>query len=541
MHLSASDGLPHQVINTFDIQPMELAVRWYGLGTESEPPQALDGPCGESGALMKGVIFADDQTLLHALEELRGAAGPAATAPTSHYHLYYSIEVSTGADRQVAVREGAQRLRQAAARHAAIERLERLSGGGAPGTALERQRGGSRDDEMGAPRDGSRYESRDYEMSEPPEEGDEDEDEDEEAEMKRAIELSLRDAGGGTDDGGPDGVGGSVGDGGGGDGGDGGDGGGGGGGGDDDIIIPLGRHSDAASSAANLPICRQSAAVEAAAALVRAAAVAADARPALPPVQRVSSMPLVSQTPLTLPSVAEVAALRAEFRQMACMPQLAAGWVDEDEDEAQAEGGGAHDGARTRVATLEMAREAAQDSAFAEEQQQCADAIMLLWLLERRLHLGSLGARHDALDAARASDTSVASLFVSARLSEKLTMQLRHSLWVVSGALPKWLPVLVHRCPTLFSHHSRAMYVRASAFGTSRALHWTQMEAVAELRTAYTVEKDMLEAAVAAALPSHLGLPSGAMAALAAIGGGGRGERVSRVIFDVQVSVAECC
>ena len=166
---------------------------------------------------------------------------------------------------------------------------------------------------------------------------------------------------------------------------------------------------------------------------------------------------------------------------------------------------------------------------------------MLLWLLERRLHLGSLGARHDALDAARASDTSVASLFVSARLSEKLTLQLRHSLWVVSGALPKWLPVLVHRCPTLFSHHSRAMYVRASAFGTSRALHWTQMEAVAELRTAYTVEKDMLEAAVAAALPSHLGLPSGAMAALAAIGGGGRGERVSRVIFDVQVSVAECC
>ena len=516
---------------------MEPAVRWYGLGTESEPPQALDGPCGESGALMKGVIFADDQTLLHALEELRGAAGPAATAPTSHYHLYYSIEVSTGADRQVAVREGAQRLRQAAARHAAIERLERLSGGGAPGTALERQRGGSRDDEMGAPRDGSRYESRDYEMSEPPEEGDEDEDE--EAEMRRAIELSLRDAGGGTDDGGPDGVGGSVGDGGGGDGGDGGDGGGGGGGGDDDIIIPLGRHSDAVSSAANLPICRQSAAVEAAAALVRAAAVAADARPALPPVQRVSSMPLVSQAPLTLPSVAEVAALRAEFRQMACMPQLAAGWGDEDE--AQAEGGGAHDGARTRVATLEMAREAAQDSAFAEEQQQCADAIMLLWLLERRLHLGSLGARHDALDAARASDTSVASLFVSARLSEKLTLQLRHSLWVVSGALPKWLPVLVHRCPTLFSHHSRAMYVRASAFGTSRALHWTQMEAVAELRTAYTVEKDMLEAAVAAALPSHLGLPSGAMAALAAIGGGGRGERVSRVIFDVQVSVAECC
>jgi len=96
------------------------------------------------------------------------------------------------------------------------------------------------------------------------------------------------------------------------------------------------------------------------------------------------------------------------------------------------------------------------------------------------------------------------------------------------------LPVLVHRCPTLFSHHSRAMYVRASAFGTSRALHWTQMDAVAELRAAYTVEKDMLEAAVAAALPSHLGLPSGAMAALAAIGGGGRGERVSRVIFDVQ-------
>lgn len=66
------------------------------------------------------------------------------------------------------------------------------------------------------------------------------------------------------------------------------------------------------------------------------------------------------------------------------------------------------------------------------------------------------------------------------------------------------------------------------------------MDAVAELRAAYTVEKDMLEAAVAAALPSHLGLLSGAMAALAAIGGGGRGECVSRVIFDVQVRVVDC-
>ena len=52
---------------------------------------------------------------------------------------------------------------------------------------------------------------------------------------------------------------------------------------------------------------------------------------------------------------------------MACMPQLATGWRDEDEDEDQDEdqdeGDGAHDGARARVATLEMAREAAQDSA----------------------------------------------------------------------------------------------------------------------------------------------------------------------------------
>jgi hypothetical protein len=71
--------------------------------------------------------------------------------------------------------------------------------------------------------------------------------------MRRAIELSLRDAGGGPDDGGGSGN-------------SGGGGGGGGGGGD---IIPLGSQSAPISSAAiasgeNLPICRQSAAVEAA-------------------------------------------------------------------------------------------------------------------------------------------------------------------------------------------------------------------------------------------------------------------------------------
>ena len=66
---------------------------------------------------------------------------------------------------------------------------------------------------------------------------------------------------------------------------------------------------------------------------------------------------------------------------------------------------------------------------------------------------------------------------------------------MASGALPLWCRLLVRACPHLFTPRARQLFFRATAFGTSRALHWVQEQQVASVRTAYAEELAALERA----------------------------------------------
>ncbi|KAI6223049.1 BMA-HECD-1, isoform a [Aphelenchoides fujianensis] len=70
----------------------------------------------------------------------------------------------------------------------------------------------------------------------------------------------------------------------------------------------------------------------------------------------------------------------------------------------------------------------------------------------------------------RASETS----FISAKLTQKLQQELADPLVVAAGAFPTWAELLIYRFPCLFSLETRNSFLRATAFGTSRAIVWLQ-------------------------------------------------------------------
>ena len=55
--------------------------------------------------------------------------------------------------------------------------------------------------------------------------------------------------------------------------------------------------------------------------------------------------------------------------------------------------------------------------------------------------------------------------------------------------------MLLRRCPALFSERARSQFFRSSAFGVSRALHWSQEQQVSAVRSAYAEELAALERA----------------------------------------------
>lgn len=94
-----------------------------------------------------------------------------------------------------------------------------------------------------------------------------------------------------------------------------------------------------------------------------------------------------------------------------------------------------------------------------------------------------------------ASTDNLRRQLVSPRLSAKLQQQLGDALAVTAGALPSWCEVLLRRCPALFSTGARARFFHATAFGVSRALHWSQEQGVAAVRAAYAEELAALDRA----------------------------------------------
>jgi len=139
-----------------------------------------------------------------------------------------------------------------------------------------------------------------------------------------------------------------------------------------------------------------------------------------------------------------------------------------------------------------------------EELQSCGvlaggftEAVLMLWLLAQRLLSRETisGPGNGEVSHSDTSEQVLWQSFMSPRLSAKLQQQLADALAVTSGALPQWTRLLLHRCPALFSSRSRSQWFRSSAFGISRALHWSQEQQVAAVRSAYAEELAALERA----------------------------------------------
>ena len=137
-----------------------------------------------------------------------------------------------------------------------------------------------------------------------------------------------------------------------------------------------------------------------------------------------------------------------------------------------------------------------------------ADVLLLLCLFARRLvvdgadevrEAGSSLAAGTALvpgsGSADSADERARAALASSLLSAKLQRQLSDALAVSSGALPQWSRRLLERCPALFTARARMMHFRSSAFGVSRAMHWSQEAQVATVRSAYAEEIAALERA----------------------------------------------
>jgi E3 ubiquitin-protein ligase HECTD1 len=78
--------------------------------------------------------------------------------------------------------------------------------------------------------------------------------------------------------------------------------------------------------------------------------------------------------------------------------------------------------------------------------------------------------------------------FISEKLTQKLIQELSDPLVVAARALPDWCDRLVYTYPYLFSTETRSAYLRATAFGTSRAIVWLQIR---RDQVIYAIDYDM--------------------------------------------------
>ncbi|CAD6199393.1 unnamed protein product [Caenorhabditis auriculariae] len=75
-------------------------------------------------------------------------------------------------------------------------------------------------------------------------------------------------------------------------------------------------------------------------------------------------------------------------------------------------------------------------------------------------------------------------VFISDKLTLKLTQELSDALVVAARSLPEWCSHLVYSYPCLFSVDTRNMYMQATAFGVSRTVVWLQSRRDAALERA---------------------------------------------------------
>lgn len=75
-----------------------------------------------------------------------------------------------------------------------------------------------------------------------------------------------------------------------------------------------------------------------------------------------------------------------------------------------------------------------------------------------------------------ASTTSYRDIFMSKKITNKLTQQIQDPLVLSSNSLPVWCEHLNQSCPFLFPFDTRQLYFSSTAFGASRSVVWLQSQ-----------------------------------------------------------------
>lgn len=99
-----------------------------------------------------------------------------------------------------------------------------------------------------------------------------------------------------------------------------------------------------------------------------------------------------------------------------------------------------------------------EESSTPSQVNQCLETIGLLSRIQESLPLANISP----------------SVFISDKLTLKVTQVLSDALVVAARALPEWCSRLVYKYPCLFTVETRNMYMQATAFGVSRTIVWLQ-------------------------------------------------------------------
>ncbi|CAI2350375.1 unnamed protein product [Caenorhabditis sp. 36 PRJEB53466] len=108
--------------------------------------------------------------------------------------------------------------------------------------------------------------------------------------------------------------------------------------------------------------------------------------------------------------------------------------------------------------TIEVSKIATEESQTPTRVNQCLEM------------LGLLSRIQEAMPDAEIQP----SVFISDKLTLKITQVLSDALVVAARALPEWCSRLVYQYPYLFTVDTRNMYMQATAFGVSRTIVWLQ-------------------------------------------------------------------
>ncbi|PIC33910.1 hypothetical protein B9Z55_013719 [Caenorhabditis nigoni] len=107
---------------------------------------------------------------------------------------------------------------------------------------------------------------------------------------------------------------------------------------------------------------------------------------------------------------------------------------------------------------VEVTKIPSEESSTPAQVNQCLETIRLLARLQESIPEAEISPN----------------VFISDKLTLKITQVLSDALVVAARALPEWCSRLIYKYPCLFTVETRNMYMQATAFGVSRTIVWLQ-------------------------------------------------------------------